>query len=164
MVSTSSPTKYVKEAITVKKHHEYTESDFLQQERVNFSSHMAFTYSFLQEKGIAVEEYIQYLGLKFAAGWKAEVSSLDDFQEGILINVLANGGKLIGIIEGGVHSRKLEISELLSKEIFGECGVSPEMAGVLWDKLTIIADAIGYHFEWNMNKHGNYEIIISDRK
>jgi hypothetical protein len=164
MASTPSPTGYVKEAITVKKHDEYTESDLLQQERVNFSSHMAFTYSFLQEKGIAIGEYIRYLGLKFAPGWKAEVTSLDDFQEGILINVLANGGTLISVIKRNAHSRKLEVSEVLSKEIFQECSVSPELTAVLWDKLTIIAEGIGYHFDWKINNHGNYEIIISDRE
>lgn len=144
----------------MKKHFELTDDELLRQERVNFSAHMALTYRFLIDRGINLNEYITFLGEQFAPGWSSEVKSLDDFQDAILLNVAANGGKIIHITAVDAQRRRIEVSEILLRDVFRECGAPSGTEGLLWDKLRVIAARIGYEFRWTILDNGNHELLI----
>lgn len=140
-----------------------TTNDLLEQERLNFSAHMALFYRYLDSHKMSFKDFNDFLGNSVSQGWKDEVQSLEDFMNGILLNVLANGGEVISVNKESNNNKiTIIVSDILASDIMKSLGATNEMLGLLWDKYHTIAKKIGYAFSWSKTIDECYRIEISN--
>jgi hypothetical protein len=148
----------------MKSYLELSNEELLDQERQNFSAHMALIYKYLKAKDMSIKEFNNYIGNAVSAGWKEEVQSLNDYKNGILLNVLANGGKVISDELISKKEIRLVVSDILYGSVMKAFGATEEMNGALWDKFYIISEKLGFEFSWKRDIQENYEIRIKETK
>jgi hypothetical protein len=148
----------------MKAYSEWTTEELLAQERMNFAAHMAIMFMFLKERQIGIDDFVHYIGETVLPGWKEEVHSKQDFIDGILLNVRANGGEVLSIEDASAGEVKIVVNDILNSSMMRDMGATEYMGSALWDKFYIIANGLGYGFKWAKNSDGNHELRVSENE
>jgi hypothetical protein len=131
----------------MKSYDEWTKEELWDQVKMNFSAHMLLMYSFLRTKEIELDEFTRYVAQQVLPGWKSEVRTVDDLMNGILLNVLANGGSVRSIARTDNEITAV-VSQLLEGDILDSLDLEYDDTHQLWNKFMPIASALDMNFTW----------------
>ncbi len=125
--------------------------------QANFSGHLAMMFTYLAEHGLDVPDFIRYTGERAAPGWE-ECTSAADMMNGVLLNVLANGG---GVLESTLEEDQATatVTRLLNMDVMRHYGAAEDASEGCWDKFIPIATSLGLRFSWTRVGQG-YEIRL----
>jgi hypothetical protein len=146
----------------MKSHLEWTKEELFQQEQRNFSGHLAIMFCYLQDKGLEVDDFIEYTGKKVAPRWGSIVSNLRDMMNAILMNVISNGQQVKEIIINETHAAAT-VTGLFNSEVMEYYGCSSDVYDRFWNKFILISNEVGLNFSWNKNENGDYKIQLIKR-
>ncbi len=128
-------------------------------EQLNFSLHLATMFQYLQAHGLAVEDFIRYTGEKVLPSWRHRGDTPEIMMNGILRNVLANGGSVLHVAIGDQNA-EATVTSLLRLDVTERYGLAPELAQCFWDKFIPIAEALGMRFTWKRTPVGHDQIQL----
>lgn len=145
--------------MTLKAYTEWTPKELWEHEQVNFSLHIAIMFQYLEAHGLAVDDFICYTGEKVLPSWKRRGDTPEVVMNGILRNVLANGGSVLHVT---IEDRQAEatVTSLLRLDVMERNGVAPDLAQRFWDKFIPIAEALGMRFTWKRTPAGHDHIQL----
>jgi hypothetical protein len=145
----------------IKAHTDWTMEELWRQERGNFSAHLALMFRYLLEQELSLDDFIRYTAEAVIAGWKPHVSTVADMMNGVLVNVLANGGQ---VLEADIADAEASatVTTLLDHCVMEDYGVAPETADRFWDKFIPLGDALGMRFTWERTDEGHYLIHLKE--
>lgn len=144
----------------MKSYSEYTIDELWGHAQMNFAAHMAIMFTYLEKHGLSVDDFVQYTADEVISGWKGEVKTVHDMMNGILINVLANGGEILDTSTEGETHASATVTQLLNEEIMSHLRSPIEMTGKFWDKIIPIAKAVGMNFKWKRSGEKGYYIEV----
>jgi hypothetical protein len=142
---------------------EWATEELLNQAQRNFSGHLAIFFGYLQEKGLSVDDFVEYVGVKVSSRWKSVITNLQDALNAILFNVLANGEKVVDVFINKEEATAT-VTGLFSQEIMKYYGCQRETYDRFWNKFKLIANDVGLSFSWENTRDGNYKITLGKRK
>lgn len=148
--------------MTVKAHTEWTLEELWRQEQGNFSAHMAIMFHYLEKQGLALDDFIRFVGESVLPTWRRRGESVPDVMNGILLNARANGAAVrdVRITETQAEAT---VSSLLRPDVMERYGIAPELAGRFWDKFLPIAAAFGLRFTRARTADGQDHIRLERR-
>lgn len=143
----------------LKAYTEWTPKELWEHEQLNFSAHIAIMFQYLQDHGLAVDDFIRYAGEKVLPSWKRRGDTPEIMMNGILRNVLANGGSVLNVT---IEDRRAEatVTSLLRLDVTERYGITLDLAQRFWDKFIPIADALGMRFTWKRTGAGHDHIQL----
>lgn len=146
----------------MKSHTDWKMEELLNQAQRNFSGHLAIIFCYLQEKGLSVDDFVEYTGAKVSSRWKTVITSLPDALNAILFNVLSNGEKVIDVkIDKDEATAK--VTGLFKREVMEYYGCPHDTYDRFWSKFKLIANEVGLSFSWKKAEDGNYQIKVSKK-
>jgi hypothetical protein len=143
----------------LKAYTEWTPKELWEHEQLNFSAHIAIMFQYLQDHGLAVNDFIRYTGEKVLPSWRRRGDTVEIVMNGILRNVLANGGSVLNV---AIEERQAEatVTSLLRLDVAEQYGIMPDVAQRFWDKFIPIAAALGMRFTWKRTPAGHDRIQL----
>jgi hypothetical protein len=137
----------------MKPHVAWSPEEILTQAQRNFSGHLALIFAFLQEKGISADEFIEFVGAKTSPRWKSVITDLEDLLNAILLNVLANGER---VIEVNIDRKwaSATVTGLFKRDVMDYYGCRADTYDRFWNKFKVIAGDAGYDFAWEKDSMG----------
>jgi hypothetical protein len=110
-------------------------------------------FQYVQAQGLAVDDFIRYTGEKVLPSWKRRGDTPEIMMNGILRNVLANGGSVLNVT---IEDRRAEatVTSLLRLDVTERYGIPADLTQRFWDKFVPIAEALGMHFTWKRTAAG----------
>ena len=146
----------------MKSHSEWKREELWQQEQRNFSGHLAIMFCYLQDKGLEVDDFIEYTGKKVAPRWSSIARNLKDMMNAILMNVLSNGQQVKEITINETDATAT-VTGLFNSEVMEYFGCSPDVYDRFWNKFILIANEVGLNFSWNKTENGEYNIQLTKK-
>ncbi len=143
----------------MKAHTEWTPEELWQQEQVNFSAHLAIMFRYLEKHGLGLDEFISFVGGSVLPSWKRRGDTIPIVMNGILRNVLANGGSVLELSMGELKA-EATVTSLLRLDVMDRHGIPVEKASRFWDKFVPIAAALGMHLSWERTVAGQDRIRL----
>ncbi len=144
----------------MKSHDAWTMEELWQQAQRNFSGHMAIIFLFLQEKGLSVDEFVDYTAIKTSKRWKAVVKNIPDMMNSILLNVLSNGEKILEVKISDTMATAV-VSGLLRSDLIANYSCPAEAADSFWNKFCYIAEDANAKFSWRKSEDGNFHLRLT---
>jgi len=143
----------------MKSHTDWKIEELLNQEQRNFSGHLALIFCYLQEKGLSVDDFVEYAGVKVSSRWKSAVTNLKDMLNSILFNVLSNGEKVINL-NIDENDAVATVTGLFKSDVMEYYGCKHEIYDRFWYKFKLIAGEVGFSFSWKRTEEGYYQIRL----
>ena len=143
----------------MKAYTEWTTEELWQQEQVNFSAHIAIMFHYLQTHGLDPADFTRYAGEAVLPSWKRRGGTVADMMQGILRNVLANGGS-VEAVTIGERQAEATVSSLLRLDVMERYGIPAEQAERFWDKFIPIGQALGIRFTRKELDGGRNQIVL----
>ena len=143
----------------MKSHTDWKMEELLNQEQRNFSGHLALIFCYLQEKGLSVDDFVEYTGAKVSSRWKSAVTNLKDMFNSVLFNVLSNGEKVLNV-NIGENDAVATVTGLFKSDVMQYYGCIPEIYDRFWNKFKLIAGEVGFSFSWDKTEEGYYQIRL----
>ncbi len=143
----------------MKAHGEWAPEELWQHEQVNFSAHIAIMFHYLQKHGLDPADFTRYCGEQVLPSWKRRGDTVADVMNGILRNVLANGG-LIVAAHIGERQAEATVTSLLRLDVMERYGIRVDQASLFWNKFIPIAEALGIRFTWERTPSGQDRIHL----
>ena len=143
----------------MKAHTEWTPDELWQHEQVNFAAHLAIMFHYLKQHGFDPNDFIRYAGESVLLSWTRRGDSVADMMNGILRNVLANGGS-VEAVTIGERQAEATMSSLLRLDVMERYGISAEQAERFWDKFIPIGQALGIRFTRTVLGDGRNQIVL----
>jgi hypothetical protein len=143
----------------MKSHTDWKMEELLNQEQRNFSGHLAIIFCYLQEKGLSVDDFVEYTGAKVSARWKSAATNLQDTLNAILFNVLSNGEKILSV-KIDENDAVATVTGLFKSDVMQYYGCIPEIYDRFWNKFKLIAGDAGFSFSWEKTEEGYYQIRL----
>ena len=116
-------------------------------------------FRYLEEHGLAVDDFIHYAGEQVLPSWKRRGNTPEIMMNGILRNVLANGGSVLNVSMGD-RQAEATVTSLLRLDVMEAHGIPPELAHRFWDKFIPIAEALGLRFTCTRTPAGHDHIQV----
>ncbi len=146
----------------MKVHTDWTMEESWQQEQVNFSAHLAIMFHFLEKHGLDLDEFISFVGGSVLPSWRRRGDTIPNVMNGILRNVLANGGTVLELTMDAEQA-EARVTSLLRLDVMDRYGIPVEKASRFWNKFVPIAAALGMRFSWERMAAG-YDRIRLERQ
>lgn len=143
----------------MKAHTEWTLEELWQQEQINFSAHLAIMFRYLEKQGLGLDEFISFVGGSVLPSWKRRGDTIPIVMNGILRNVLANGGAILNVTMGEDRA-EATVTSLLRLDVMDRYGIPEDKASRFWDKFVPIAAALGMRFSWERTAAGQDRIRL----
>jgi hypothetical protein len=137
----------------LKAHTEWTPEEMWDQEQVNFSAHLVLMFRYLEKQGLGLEDFISFVGGSVLPSWKRRGDTISSVMNGILYNVLANGGAVLNVTIGEDRA-EATVTSLLRLDVMDRYGIPADKASRFWDKFVPIAAALGMQFSWERTAVG----------
>ena len=143
----------------MKAYAEWSPDDLWQHEQVNFSAHIAIMFHYLHDHGLDPGDFTRYCGEQVLPSWKRRGDAVADMMNGILRNVLANGGLVVAATIGEQRA-EATVTSLLRLDVMERYGISVDQASRFWNKFIPIAEAFGIRFTWERTAAGQDQIRL----
>jgi hypothetical protein len=130
-------------------------------EQMNFAAHMALAFAYVQERGLSLDDFHHYIGEKVAPAWQGCLG-VGDFMNYVLLNVVANGGR---VLDTASHdgAAAATVTEILRSDVGEQFGIAPAVLNSFWDKFIPIAVGVGLRFRWERTEQGQYCISVGPK-
>ena len=143
----------------LKAYTEWTDKELWEHEQVNFSLHLATMFKYLEAHGLSLDDFIHYAGEEVLPSWKRRGNTPEIMMNGILRNVLANGGSVLDVAMGD-RQAEATVTNLLRLDVMEVHGIASDVARRFWDKFIPIAEALGLRFTRTRTPAGHDHIRV----
>lgn len=145
--------------LTAKVYTDWEPEELWRHEQMNFAAHMALTFTYLQDRGLSLDDFYRYIGEKVVPSWR-ECAGIADFMNYTLVNVVANGGE---VLESNSNDQRATatVTEILRSDVGERVGVAPAVLNSFWEKFVPIASSLGLVFTWERTVRDQYRFKVS---
>ncbi len=137
----------------------WTPDELWQHEQVNFAAHLAIMFHYLQQHGLDPADFTRFAGEAVLPSWKRRGATVPAMMNGILRNVLANGG-MVEAVTIGEQEAEATVGSLLRLDVMERYGISADQAERFWDKFIPIGQALGIRFTRTPLGDGRNRIVL----
>jgi len=128
---------------------ELTTEDLWAKARGNATAFVLTTFSFLEERGMAVEDFVDFFGRQFAPGWdELRDQPVVDLARSVASNAVSVGCTL-GALSGDETSAEVLITGWPdAEELSSVLGLDPHAGDAMWDSFHPIMERLGIRYAW----------------
>jgi hypothetical protein len=145
-------------------HADYSESELLEQARGNGQALILATIAFLDERGIAPEEWAAAIGETFGRGWgEPRPWDAGEFLDAMLTNLRALGAEVIEV-ELGVERATAATTGFPDLELCTLFRIAPARAVLFHEAVRAIAGPRGLHWTWGLGADGVTRYVVARRE
>jgi hypothetical protein len=127
---------------------EFTTEELLSYAQGNATAFALATIAYLKEEGLAVDDYVRFVGRRFAPGWEELRSQpVVAVARTAALNAVSVGGTL-GSLSGDEAKAEVLIEGWPDDEISGALGLERSDGEVMWDSFEPIMEHLGIGYSW----------------
>jgi len=128
---------------------EFTTEELLSQARGNATAFVLTTIAYLRERGLAVEDFVEFFGRQFAPGW----DELRDQPVVDLARAVASNAVSVGCTLGSLSGDEARAEVLITgwpdaEEISRVLGSERNDRDAMWDSFNPIMERLGIRYAW----------------
>ena len=132
---------------------EFTTEELLSQARGNATAFVLTTIAYLRERGLAVEDFVEFFGRQFAPGW----DELRDQPVVDLARAVASNAVSVGCTLGSLSGDEARAEVLITgwpdaEEISRVLGSERNDRDAMWDSFNPIMERLGIRYAWQREK------------
>jgi hypothetical protein len=141
----------------------FTEQQIANQSKNNLSAYIILTIAYLKENNQSVDDWLTFIGNKFVKDWPSDHTSLEKLAEGIILNNLSAGAKLVsysqedGIIE-------IILTDWPSKIELEFYKISWEDSQLIHNVLKPVFHKLAVNYTWRIIENKQVKIELSQLK
>lgn len=126
---------------------EFPPERLLEQAQGNFNAIVCTTIAYLKERGLPLDDYVTYVGQKFAPTWDGmQAASAKEFAESAALNLVASGGQVLALT-GDEHQAEVLMTNSPPADYLEMAGISTADADTFNGVFHAVAGALDLHFE-----------------
>jgi hypothetical protein len=127
---------------------EFTTEEVLSQAQGNATAFALASIAYAKERDLEVEEYVAFVGRKFAPGWEElRGRTLKEVARIAALNWVSVGGRLSSLSGNDEHA-EVVIAGWPGEEELGELGVTQADSEPLWNIFGPIMEYLGVRYSW----------------
>ncbi len=128
---------------------ELTTEELLSKARGNATAFVLTTIAYLKERGLAVEDFVDFFGHQFAPGWdELRSQPVVDIARAVSSNAVSVGCTL-GSLSGDEAGAEVIITGWPeAEEISSVLGLEPNAGDAMWDSFHPIMERLGISYAW----------------
>jgi hypothetical protein len=116
-------------------------------------------FHYLQKHGLDPADFTRFAGESVLPSWKRRGDTVADMMNGVLHNVLANGGSVVAVTIGEQQA-EATVSSLLRLDVMERYGIPAAQAERFWDRFIPIGQALGIRFTRTALGDGRNQIVL----
>ncbi len=141
-------------------HDEYSDAELLEQAQGNAQALILGTMRFLQERGVATDEWTAFLGNLFAEGWgPARPWDAGEFLDAALTNLRSLGAR-VESVDLGIERAEATVVGFPDPDLASALGVTPARASGYLAVIGVIAEPRGLRLSWDMGSDGQLRLEV----
>jgi CubicO group peptidase (beta-lactamase class C family) len=119
----------------------------LEQAQGNFNAIVCTTIAYLKERGLPLDDYVNYVGQKLAPSWDStQAASARDTAENAALNLVASGGQVLALT-GNEQQAEVLVTNSPPPDFLEMAGISAADADAFNGVFHVIAGTLGLRFE-----------------
>jgi hypothetical protein len=139
---------------------EFTTEQLLSQARGNATAFVLTTVAYLKERGLAVEDYVEFFGRQFAPGWdELHAQPVVDVARAAVLNAISVGTTLGSLSGDETRAEVLITGWPEAEEISRVLGLERGDSDAMWDSFYPIMERLGIRFAWR-REDGEVRLIF----
>jgi hypothetical protein len=128
---------------------ELTTEELWSRARGNAVAFVLTTFAYLKERGLAVEDYVDFFGRQFAPGWDEQ----RDLPVADVARSVASNAVSVGCMLGSLSGDEARAEVLITgwpeaEELCGVIGLQPNAGDAMWDSFNPIMKRLGIRYAW----------------
>ena len=128
---------------------EFTTEELLSQARGNATAFVLTTVAYLKERGLAVEDFVEFFGRQFAPGWdELRAQPVVDVARAVALNVISVGCTLGSLSGDEARAEVLITGWPEAEEISRVLGSEQSDRDAMWDSFNPIMERLGIRYAW----------------
>ena len=128
---------------------ELTTEDLWAKAKGNATAFVLTTFSFLEERGMAVEDFVDFFGRQFAPGWdELRDQPVVNLARSVASNAVSVGCTLGPLSGDETHAELLITGWPEAEELSSVLGLDPHAGDAMWDGFYPIMERLGIHYAW----------------
>ncbi len=128
---------------------EITTEDLWSKAKGNAAAFVLTTIAYLQERGLAVEDYVDFFGRQFAPGWdELRAQPVVEVARSVASNAVSVGCKLGSLSGDEARAEVLITGWPDAEQLSGILGLDPNAGDVMWDSFNPIMERLGIRYAW----------------
>ena len=133
---------------------EFTPEDLLSQAQGNATAIALATIAYLKERGLAIDEYFEFVGQQFAPSWEElRGQPVADVARTAALNMVSVGGTLRSL-QGNDTRAEVLIAEWPTDDDLSELRLTLSDSDPLWNIFLPIMEYLGIHYAWQRQDDG----------
>jgi hypothetical protein len=128
--------------------HEFTSEQLYQQAQGNLTAFIVGTMAYLKEQGRTPEEWVTFIGKRFAPGWESDKGRAKAAMQSVVLNLLSAGGSLHSLTGDDAQAEAV-IADWPSADVLEFFGLSLEDVDPIHTIFTPIAASLNLRYEWH---------------
>ncbi len=126
----------------------FTTEQLFQHAQLNATAVMLLTIAYLQEQRLPVEQWVAFVGQRFAPGWEPlREQGVRDLARTAALNVVSVGGRLVSL-SGDAAQAEAVVTGWPAQELLDYVKLSQADADAFYRVFEAIAAHLGYRFTW----------------
>ncbi|MDQ3863223.1 MAG: hypothetical protein M3317_06955 [Actinomycetota bacterium] len=127
----------------------FTTEELLSQARGNAAAFVLTTIAYLKERGLAVEEYVEFFGRQFAPGWdELRARTVGEVARAVTKNAVSVGCTLGSFSEDDTRAEVLFTGWPDAEQISCVLGLDRSASDAMWESFYPIMERLGIRFAW----------------
>jgi len=128
---------------------EFTTEELLSQARGNATAFVLTTIAYLKERGLAVEDFVEFFGRQFAPGWdELRAQPVVDVARAVASNAISVGCTLGSLSGDEARAEVLITGWPDAEEISRVLGSEQSDRDAMWDSFNPIMERLGIRYVW----------------
>ena len=128
---------------------EFTTEELLSQARGNATAFVLTTIAYLKERGLAVEDFVEFFGRQFAPGWdELRAQPVVDVARAVASNAVSVGCTLGSLSGDEARAEVLITGWPDAEEISRVLGSERNDRDAMWDSFNPIMERLGIRYAW----------------
>ncbi|CAN5297260.1 hypothetical protein BH18ACT10_BH18ACT10_01510 [soil metagenome] len=139
---------------------EFTTEELLLQAQGNAAAFVLTTISYLKERGLTVEDFVEFFGSQFAPGWdELRGQPVLDIARTVAMNAVSVGCTLGSLSGDDARAELLIRGWPAAEDISRILGLKRNAGDAMWDSFHPIMERIGIHYAWR-REDGTVKLIF----
>ena len=138
----------------------FTTEELLTYAQGNATAFILATIAYLEEQGLAVEDYVEFFGRTFAPGWEElRARPVVDVARTAAMNAVSVGGNLRSL-SGDETRAEVIIEGWPDEEISDVLGLERADAEAMWDSFQPIMEHLDIRYSWGHEDDASVKLIF----
>ncbi len=127
---------------------EFTPEQITEHAQGNLTAFILTTFAYLKDRGLSTEEFVRYVGQRFAPSWdEVKDHPLPEITRIAALNIVSSGARLRSISGDDTHAEAV-VSGWPSEESRSAFGLTMEDLDPFWNIYQPVADYLRLKYSW----------------